>query len=78
VKIPLQTELEKVCGKLVTNAWQIEERTHENCALKIVLIAVKLLTCAGIVDECKGMGFISQTDNVTENQQLGSGSSQIS
>ena len=59
VKIQLHTQLEKVCGKLVTNAWQIEVRTHEYCALNIVLIAVKLLTAAGMVDECQWMGFIS-------------------
>jgi hypothetical protein len=58
VKITLQTELEKVCGKLVTNAWQIGIRTHENCALNIVLIAVKLLIPAGMVDECQWMGVI--------------------
>jgi len=39
---------------------QIEIRTHENCALNLVLIAVKMLTRAGMVDECQWMGFISQ------------------
>jgi hypothetical protein len=59
VKISLHTQLEKVCGELVTNAWQIEVRTHDNYALNIILIAVKLLTAAGMVDECQWMGFIS-------------------
>jgi len=57
-------ELIRVCKSHFKQNWksgweigyeclQIEVGAHENCALNLVLIAVKLLTHAGMGDECQ-------------------------